>query len=182
MTNIFVTGGSRGIGAAVVARFAENGCRVGFLYKESERAALELSAATGAIPFCGDVRTRDDVARAIENFGDVDILICNAGISHFALFQDTAAEDWEDVFGVNFFGTVNAVNAALPSMLSRKSGRIVTVSSIFGLDGASCESAYSASKGAIIALTKSLADELVLSGIFTACVAPGFVDTEMNAR
>jgi 3-oxoacyl-[acyl-carrier protein] reductase len=116
-----------------------------------------------------------------ETVGGVDVLVCSAGIALLRQFQDTTAADWQRIMSVNLGGTVNCIRAALPHMLRNKFGRIVTVSSMWGVTGGSCESAYSASKAALIGLTRSLAKELGPSGITVNCVAPGVIATDMNA-
>ena len=176
-----VTGGSRGIGAATVAQLAAQGHRVYFFYRKSGDAAAALAAKTGATPICCDVADSQAVAEAFQSIGHVDNLICNAGIWKGGLLQDIAETDWDRLFDVNVKGVYNCVKAALPCFLKNHSGSIVTVSSVWGQVGASCESAYSATKGAVIALTKSLAKELGPSGIRVNCVAPGVILTDMCA-
>ena len=181
MTVSVVTGGSRGIGAATVTHLAALGHRVYFFYNQSAEAAAALAAKTGAIAICCDVADSQAVAAAFREIGPVDNLICNAGIWKGGLVQDMAEADWDRLFDVNVKGIYNCIKAALPSFLNHHSGSIVTVSSMWGQVGASCESAYSATKGAVIALTKSLAKELGPSGIRVNCVAPGVILTDMCA-
>ncbi len=181
MSAIVITGGSRGIGAAAVARFAAQGHRVFFLYEKAHDAARTLAESTGATPICCDVADRQKVFAAFETIGDVDILVCNAGIMHFAPIQDVPEADWDRLFDVNVKGMYNCISAALPAFLKKQAGSIVTVSSMWGQVGASCEAAYSATKGAVIALTKALAQELGPSGIRVNCVAPGVILTDMCA-
>jgi 3-oxoacyl-[acyl-carrier protein] reductase len=114
--------------------------------------------------------------------GDVDVLICNAGIVSYGLMQDLPAADWDRIFDVNVKGVYNCVNAAMPAFLRKHAGSVITVSSMWGQVGASCEAAYSATKGAVIALTKALAKELGPSGIRVNCVAPGVIETDMCAN
>ena len=182
---VLITGGARGIGAACVRAFAEAGWRTAFTYRQSRRQADELCAETGALALCVDLRDTQAAARALTQMqvqlGAPDALVCNAGIAQQKLFQDITDEDWQEMLDVNLMGAVRAIRAALPAMLHRKSGSIVTVSSIWGQTGASCESHYAASKAALIGLTKSLALELGLSGIRVNCVAPGVIATAMNA-
>jgi 3-oxoacyl-[acyl-carrier protein] reductase len=111
----------------------------------------------------------------------VDILICNAGICHYGLMSQTDEAQWDRIFAVNVKGIYHCVNAAMPSFLKKQKGCVITVSSMWGQVGASCEAAYSASKGAVIALTKALAKELGPSGIRVNCVAPGVILTDMCA-
>ena len=182
MSNIVITGGSRGIGAAAVALFAEKGHRVFFLYEKNHDAASRVSEATGATAICCDVADSAAVRRAFARIGDVDVLICNAGICHSGLMSMMEESAWDRIFDVNVKGIYNCVNAAMGSFLEKHRGCIVTVSSMWGQTGASCEAAYSATKGAVIALTKALAKELGPSGIRANCVAPGVILTDMCAN
>ncbi len=181
MSTVLITGGSRGIGAAAVELFAARGHRVWFLYEKEHEAAKAVAEKTGAIPICCDVADGRAVKAAFSQIGDVDILICNAGIMHFGLLSMMEEEIWDRLFAVNVKGIYHCVNAAMPAFLSRHSGCVITVSSMWGQVGASCEAAYSASKGAVIALTKALAKELGPSGIRVNCVAPGVILTDMCA-
>ena len=181
MATVVVTGGSRGIGAAAVARFARQGHRVFFLYEKNHAAAERVSQQTGATAICCDVADGEAVQKAFAAIGDVDILICNAGIVHYGLMSQMTGAQWDRLFDVNVKGIFNCVNAAMPAFLKKHSGSIITVSSMWGQVGASCEAAYSATKGAIIALTKALAQELGPSGIRVNCVAPGVICTDMCA-
>lgn len=181
MSTVVITGGSRGIGAAAVAHFAALGHRVYFLYEKNHEAAASVAANTGATPVCCDVAEGKAVARAFAEIGDVDILICNAGIMHFGLMSMMEEAVWDRLFDVNVKGIFNCVNAAMPAFLKKHSGCVITVSSMWGQVGASCEAAYSATKGAVIALTKALAKELGPSGIRVNCVAPGVILTDMCA-
>ena len=176
-----VTGGSRGIGAATVTHLAALGHRVYFFYNQSADAAAALAAKTGATPIRCNVADIQAVAAAFRQIGHVDNLVCNAGIWKGGLVQDISETDWDRLFDVNVKGVYNCIKAALPSFLNHHSGSIVTVSSMWGQVGASCESAYAATKGAVIALTKSLAKELGPSGIRVNCVAPGVILTDMCA-
>ena len=182
---ILVTGGSRGIGAACVRAFAARGCSVAFLYAKSDEAALALAAETGALAVRSDVADRDAVFAAIAHIsaelGDVDCLINNAGIAQFRLFTDITADEWRRMMGVNLDGTFFCTQAVLPAMIREKYGRIINISSIWGLTGASCEVHYSAAKAGLVGLTRALAKELGPSGITVNCVAPGVIETEMNA-
>ena len=182
MSTVVITGGSRGIGRAAVELFAEKGHRVFFLYEKNHGAAKTVAEKTGATPICCDVADGAAVGAAFREIGDVDILICNAGICHYGLMQSMAEDAWDRIFAVNVKGIYNCVNAALPAFLQKQRGSIVTVSSMWGRVGASCEAAYSATKGAVIALTKALAKELGPSGIRVNCVAPGVILTDMCAQ
>ena len=181
MSTVVITGGSRGIGAATVKHFCARGDRVFFLYEKNHDAARAVSAATGATAICCDVADGESVSAAFQRIGDVDILVCNAGICHYGLMSQTSESEWDRIFAVNVKGIYHCVNAAMPFFLKKQSGSIVTVSSMWGQTGASCEAAYSASKGAVIALTKALAQELGPSGIRVNCVAPGVILTDMCA-
>ena len=179
MASVVVTGGSRGIGRAIVARYAARGERVYFLYEKNHEAAKAVAEKTGAIPICCDVADGSAVREAFAEISEVDILVCNAGICWYGLLTDMKDAQWDRIFDVNVKGIYNCVRAAMPAMLRKHSGSIVTVSSMWGQVGASCEAAYSATKGAVIALTKALAKELGPSGIRVNCVAPGVILTDM---
>lgn len=181
MATVVVTGGSRGIGAAVVARYAARGDRVYFLYEKNHEAARAVSEKTGATGICCDVADIGAVAEAFSIIPEVDILVCNAGVCWYGLLTDMKDAEWDRIFAVNVKGIYNCVKAAMPAFLRKHSGSIVTVSSMWGQVGASCEAAYSATKGAVIALTKALAKELGPSGIRVNCVAPGVILTDMCA-
>ena len=182
MSTIVITGGSRGIGAAAVECFAKQGHRVFFLYEKNHAAANAVAEKTGATAICCDVSDGNAVREAFRTIGNVDTLICNAGICHSGLMQDVEEATWDRLFAVNVKGIYNCVNAAMPAFLQTHSGNIITVSSMWGQVGASCEAAYSATKGAVIALTKALAQELGPSGIRVNCVAPGVIQTDMCAN
>ena len=182
MANIVITGGSRGIGAAAVELFASRGHQVYFLYEKNTEAAQAVAAATGATPIQCDVANGTQVKAAFQQIGDVDVLICNAGIMHFGLLSMMEENAWDRIFDVNVKGIYHCVNAAMPSFLNKHRGSVITVSSMWGEVGASCEAAYSATKGAVIALTKALAKELGPSGIRVNCVAPGVILTDMCAQ
>ena len=181
MSNVVITGGSRGIGAAAVELFAARGDRVYFLYEKNHEAAQAVAEKTGATAICCDVADSAAVRKAFAQIGDVDTLICNAGVMWFGLLSMMDEDAWDRIFNVNVKGIYNCVNAAMPSFLNKHAGSIVTVSSMWGQVGASCEAAYSATKGAIIALTKALSKELGPSGIRVNCVAPGVILTDMCA-
>jgi 3-oxoacyl-[acyl-carrier protein] reductase len=184
MRTALITGGSRGIGAACARKLAEQGCRVAVNYHKSQAQAEELARQIGGIAVQGDVsdpaQAQKMVDTVLENFCQLDILVCNAGVSHVGLLSDMTDAQWRRVFGVNVDGIFHCCRAVIPHFVHRKQGRIVAISSMWGQVGASCEAAYSASKGAVIALTKALAKELGPSGIPVNCVAPGVIDTDMN--
>ena len=182
---VFITGGSRGIGACAVKAFAEAGYRVAFTYLKSENEALCLSKSTGALAIKADASSSkemsDAIKRACEELGHIDILINNVGISEFSLFTDISDDMWHRMLDTNLSSAFYASRAVLPQMINRKDGCIINVSSMWGQVGASCEVHYSASKAGLIGLTKALAKEVAPSGIRVNCVAPGAIDTEMNA-
>ena len=182
MSTVLITGGSRGIGAAAVELFAARGDAVFFLYEKEHQSAQAVAKKTGATPIQCDVADRQAVRNAFDQIGDVDILICNAGICWSGLMSMMPETDWDRLFDVNVKGIYHCVNAAMPGFLKKHRGSIVTVSSMWGQVGASCEAAYSATKGAVIALTKALAKELGPSGIRVNCVAPGVILTDMCAN
>ena len=185
MGSVFITGGSRGIGAACVRAFAEAGRLAAFTYSARRDKAEALAAETGALALCADSADSDAVESAVktarESLGAIDTVVCNAGIAQQKLFQDITDDEWLTMLNVNLMGAVRTIRAALPDMLHRQKGSIVIVSSMWGERGASCESHYAASKAALIGLSKSLALELGPSGIRVNCVAPGVIDTDMNA-
>ena len=182
MSTVVITGGSRGIGAAAVELFASKGHRVCFLYEKNHAAAQAVVEKTGATAICCDVADGQAVRETFAAIGDVDVLICNAGIVSYGLMQDLDSQQWDRIFDVNVKGIYHCVNAAMPAFLRKHAGSIITVSSMWGQVGASCEAAYSATKGAVIALTKALAKELGPSGIRVNCVAPGVIETDMCAN
>lgn len=182
---VLVTGSSRGIGAAIAELFYENGYNVAINYNKSEKDAKALlEKLPGSLLLKGDVSSEEDVKNMIEqtvaHFGKIDVLINNAGISQTGLLQDISLEEWEKLFSINVTGTFLTSKYAVKNMLANHNGKIINVSSIWGISGASCESCYSASKGAVIAFTKALAKELGASNITVNCIAPGFIDTDMN--
>ena len=191
MSVVLITGASGGIGAAAARLFAAGGWDVAVHYPRNEDAARRLAGeltARGvrAVALGADVsepaQAEGLVRRAEEQLGALDALVLCAGIAlPQQLVNDTAPEQWRRVMAVNADGAFYTIRAAVPSFVRRKTGRIVTVSSVWGVTGGSCEAAYSASKGAVIALTKALAKELGPSGVTVNCVAPGVIDTEMNA-
>ena len=181
MSTVVITGGSRGIGAAAAALFAGLGHTVYFFYANNEAAAQAVTNKTGATAIRCDVSDGEAVRAAFANIPDVDILICNAGIAHYGLMSMMAESDWDRLFDVNVKGIYHCVNAAMPAFLKKQKGCVITVSSMWGRVGASCEAAYSATKGAVIALTKALAKELGPSGIRVNCVCPGVILTDMCA-
>ena len=185
-----ITGASRGIGKACALVFAENGYDLLLCYRSREeeaRSVAKEAEAFGvrAVPFQMDMESLSDcrrtVAKAMMEFGQIDALICNAGISLPVLFTQTTEEEYDRVFSVNTKGVFFLAQAAAKEMISVGGGSIVAVSSMWGVAGASGEVAYSASKAAVIGFVKALAKELAPSGIRVNCMAPGVTDTEMNA-
>ena len=178
---VVITGGSRGIGAEAVRQFAARGDKVYFLYEKEHEKAKAVAEATGATAICCDVADSGAVKAAFAQIPAVDILVCNAGICHTGLINQISEAEWDRQFAVNVKGVYNCVNGALPFFLSKQSGCIITVSSMWGQVGASGEVAYSATKGAVIALSKALAQELGPAGIRVNCIAPGVIETDMCA-
>ncbi|MDP4151990.1 MAG: 3-oxoacyl-ACP reductase FabG [Bacillota bacterium] len=187
---VLITGGSRGIGRATAELFAEQGDKVMINYLHSESQAVTLYKSLRekgymAEIYAADIAVESDVKELFsytnEVFGNVDILINNAGIAQQKLFCDITEDEWHRMFDVNITGTFHCCKNALPSMINKKRGKIINVSSIWGISGASCEVHYSASKAAIIGLTRALAKEVGPSNIQVNCVAPGIISTEMNA-
>lgn len=178
-----VTGGGRGIGAACVRRLTAEGVETAFCYRRNETAARALAEETGAWALPCDVSDREQVARLVdtvlEKFCHLDILLCNAGVAWQGLTQDMTTEKYRELMGTNLDGVFFACQEALKPMLRQKSGRIITVSSMWGQVGGSCEVAYSAAKAGVIGLTKALAKEVAPSGITVNCIAPGVIETEM---
>lgn len=180
MKNALVTGSSRGIGAACAKALHRDGYNVIINYNNSENAALSLAKELGCKAIRCDVSDYEQVKKMFDEIGGIDILVCCAGISVTGLFSDVTPEQWRRLFSINVDGVYNCIQQTLPHMIHEKAGTIVTMSSIWGITGASCEVAYSATKAAVIGLTKALAKELGPSGITVNCVAPGVIDTDMN--
>lgn len=186
-----ITGGSRGIGAACVRLFARSGFAVVFLANRSVEKAQSLTdelRAEGldvAYRLC-DVSDGTQVASVVadilRSYRRIDVLVNCAGIAHIGLLTDMTDAEWDHLFAVNVRSVFSLTKAVLPGMISRQAGAVVNVSSMWGEVGASCEAAYSATKAAIIGLTKALAKEVGPSGVRVNCVTPGVIDTDMNAQ
>ncbi len=169
--------------------FAASGYKVAVHYNSDKAAADKLISelhGNGCEAVCVSADLRDEaqvnrmLAEIEAQLGEVDVLVNNAGVSQQKLFTDTTLADYEYVFGVNTLGTVNCSRAVLPCMIRRKSGRIINISSMWGVSGASCEVLYSASKAAVIGFTKALAKEVGPSSVTVNCIAPGVINTKMN--
>lgn len=183
--NVLITGGTRGIGRAMVEKFAEAGYNVGFIYEKEDNTASELCETKGSFAVKANVGKYENLREAIiklktlMNVSGFDVVISNAGISKTGLFDLMTVGDWQEIIDVNLSGTFYLLKETIPYMISEKSGRIITISSMWGEVGASCEVAYSATKGGIIAMTKALAKELGPSNITVNSIAPGVIKTDM---
>ena len=186
-----ITGGSRGIGAACVRAFAEDGYAVAFLYKNSRDKADALMQSLRAegrdvAAYQCDVadaaQVQAVIADILRTYRRIDALVNCAGIAHIGLFTDMTEDGWDRLFAVNVRSAFSVTKAVLPGMISRQTGAVVNVSSMWGEVGASCEVAYSTTKAALIGLTKALAKEVGPSGVRVNCVTPGVIDTDMNAQ
>jgi 3-oxoacyl-[acyl-carrier protein] reductase len=186
-----ITGGSRGIGAACVRAFAEDGYAVAFLYNNSRDKAetlvqsLQVEGRDVSAYQCDvsdPAQVQAVIADILRTYRRVDALVNCAGIAHIGLFTDMTEDEWDHLFAVNVRSAFSVTKAVLPGMITRQTGAIVNVSSMWGEVGASCEVAYSATKAALIGLTKALAKEVGPSGVRVNCVAPGVIDTDMNAQ
>lgn len=179
MRNVLITGGTRGIGAATVRRFAANGDRVSFLYEKQDALAEKISRETGATGYRCDVADEEAVKEVFRKLGQVDVLVNNAGIVHYGPINWVTGAEFRRIMDVNVTGMFFCCREALGSMLAQQSGVIVNLTSMWGRVGSSCEVAYSASKGAVIAMTKALSKELGPSHIRVNAVAPGVILTDM---
>lgn len=184
MKNVLITGASRGIGKEIAEEFSKNGYRVFLNYNNSKEDAEIIGKKTGAIPVKADITKIEEVENMADfihkNYGKIDVLVNNAGISQIKMFCDITEQDWKSMFDVNINGMFLVTKAFLDDMISKKKGKIINISSMWGIIGGSCEVHYSASKAAVIGFTKSLAKEMGLSGINVNCVSPGVIDTDMN--
>ena len=183
---VLISGGDRGIGAAAARAFWQAGYRVAVLYHTHAEAAAALEKELpGLLAVQCDVASRASCEVAFHTVeqavGHVDVLVSNAGIAQQKLFTDITPEEWQHMLDVNLSGAFHLCQLALPGMIRRKAGRILTVSSMWGQTGGSCEVHYSAAKAGLIGLTKALAKEEGPSGITVNCVAPGVINTDMMA-
>ncbi len=187
---VLITGASRGIGRAAAVAFARNGYNVAVNYCKSKEKANSLanelnSYGVTAAAYQADVSDKTAVGemfrKAEQELGRISVLVNNAGIAEQILFSDITEEKWDKMFAVNVKGAYNCTQAVIPSMIHEKYGRIINISSMWGISGASCEVHYSASKAALIGFTKALAKEVGLSGITVNCIAPGVIGTDMNS-
>ena len=181
---VLITGASRGIGAACAALFAQHGWRVVIHYHKKEEAARAQAQKCGAaLVVQADISQSAEVERAFSQIeaqlGTIDVLVNNAGIAAQGLLTDVTDADWNTMIGTNLSGAFYCCRRALPAMIAKKRGKIINISSIWGMVGASCEVAYSAAKAGLIGMTRALAKEVAPSCIQVNCVAPGVVDTDM---
>lgn len=187
-TTVLITGASRGIGAECARTFAKNGYNVAINYFRSEKNALDLKAEINdgggvAEVFKADVsdekQVEEMISAVVKRFGKVNVLVANAGVAKSGVFSDMTQSDFDKIFDTNVRGVFNVVKGVLPHMYERESGSIVTISSIWGQTGGSCEVLYSMSKAAIIGMTKALAKEVAPMHIRVNSVSPGAIDTDM---
>lgn len=186
---VFITGSSRGIGKACALEFAKQGWNVVINCKNSietlRQTEQEVLAAGGScLVLQGDVGQYETVCQMFDaiklKFGTIDVLINNAGISKVGLFQDMVPEEWQEILNTNLSSVYHCCSQAIPLMIANGCGKIINISSVWGVVGASCEVAYSATKGGINALTQALGKELAPSNIQVNAIACGCIDTEMN--
>ncbi len=180
-----ITGGSRGIGAAVALKLARDGFIPVINYLSSRERAEKVAADTGGIAFSADVSDMEQVMDMIntvnKKLGGISLLVNNAGISYTGLFNDITLQQEKRLWDVNVGGVFNCTRAVLPDMIRNKAGSIISISSMWGQVGASCEVHYSAAKSAVIGFTKALAKEVGPSGIRVNCIAPGMIMTDMTS-
>lgn len=190
--NVLITGAAGGIGEVIAKVFAENVHNIALHYSKSEekafslKAELESSCGVKVVPIKADLSKNEEIEalaqKALSEFGTIDVLINNAGIAHQELFQLCSDEKVKEIFDVNIMSMMKLTKEILPSMIKNHSGRVINISSMWGICGASCEVHYSASKAAVIGFTKALSKEVGPSGITVNCICPGFIDTKMNAH
>ena len=186
MRRVLISGGSRGIGRAIVEAFAANGDNVAFLYRSRDEEAAKVAEAVGAVAIKADVSDPTEARRAITEAetalgGSIDVLVNNAAISWIGQMQDMTDEEWRNILDTNLSGAFYLSRGVVSGMVRNHYGRIVSIGSMWGKVGASCEVAYSATKAGIRGLTMAMAKEFGPSGITVNCVEPGFIATDMNA-
>lgn len=186
---VLVTGSSRGIGKAIALKFAAEGYHIIINCVSNRQLLLETKKeieqyGVSCLAFVGDMGEYNTVKDLFEQisleFGSIDVLVNNAGISYIGLFTDMTTEEWNHIINTNLTSVFNCCHLAVPSMVHQKSGKIINISSVWGNVGASCEVAYSATKGGINSLTKALGKELAPSNIQVNAISCGAIDTEMN--
>ena len=185
MKRILITGGSGGIGSAIVKAFANNGDQVIFTYNKNLLSAETLSKETGATAIAVDLENSNAIKSAVHNaaslLGGIDVLVNCAGISQIKLFTDLSESEINRMVQINFTSVLTVTQAAVPYMIRNHSGCVINIGSMWGKTGASCEVTYSATKAALEGFTKALAKELGPSGITVNCIEPGVIETPMNA-
>ncbi|MBE6776103.1 MAG: 3-oxoacyl-ACP reductase FabG [Ruminococcaceae bacterium] len=187
-----ITGAAGGIGQAICEAFAKDGYDVALHYSSSQKRAEEIArrlkseygvrAEIFAADFSEDEEVKTLAKRVLASFGKIDILVNNAGVAYQTLFQLADEKKIKEVMDVNLMSAISLTKEILPAMISNKWGRIINISSMWGISGASCEVHYSAAKSGLIGFTKALAKEVGPCGITVNCVAPGFIDTKMNGN
>ena len=186
---VLVTGASRGIGKAIALKYAGKGYNTVITCIHRKEQLLQTrkeieGMGMGCLAWLGDAgdygSCEELFSRIRKQFGSLDVLVNNAGVSYIGLFQDMKPEDWDRIVRTNLTSVFNCCRLAIPMMLTKKRGKIINISSVWGVCGASCEAAYSATKGGVNALTKALAKELAPSNIQVNAIACGAIDTEMN--
>ena len=190
--SVLITGAGGGIGEALCREFAKAGYDVAIHYNSSEESALRLKEElendykVKAVAIKADLRSSDEVKAlaetALNTFGKIDVLVNNAGMAYLTLFQLADDSKVKELFDINLMSAMSLTKEILPSMIKNQWGRIINISSMWGIAGASCEVHYSASKSALIGFTKALAKEVGPSGITVNCIAPGYIDTKMNSN
>lgn len=185
MKTVLITGAGRGIGAATAEEFSKAGWQVIINYNKSQENAELLARKISAYSFCADITKSEQLTKLhseLKSLGiHIDCIVNNSGISEHCLFSDISEKAWDNMFNVNVKGTFLVIREFLPELIHKKCGSIINISSIWGQTGASTEVHYSASKAALIGMTKALSKELAPSNIRVNCVCPGFIDTNMNS-
>lgn len=186
---VLITGGTRGIGKACAEKFLQNGDTVIAIYGSDDKSANEFKEKYNGKPLevikcdaADYASVQSAISDVIRKYKSVDVLINNAGIAEHRLFCDTSRKEWDKMQNTNIGSMYNTVKCLYDQFVRQKQGRIINISSIWGISGASCEVSYSASKAAVTGFTKALAKELGPSGITVNCIAPGVIDTDMNSQ